>query len=775
MIVKPARKTRVCPRSMPSSLKGSEIAEKLIGVSSGVKTPERNTLFMSELKLRPPKSRATYADRSAAQSSSSTRFSTASFFILCVATFLVLTSVPTMKAQDEKQKCPPVTRTDDVQDDLHGTKVADPYRWLEDQNSAETRAWIEAQNKCTESVLGQIPGRGAIEKRLGELLRVDRIDVPVEHGGRYFYSKRLATQDLTVLYMRRGANGAEDVLVDPAQMSADHTTSVNFQGISRDGKLAAYGVRKGGEDEVTIHIIDTDTHKELSDSLPRNRYFSGLWFNADNSVFYYSRYSAEGPRILYHALGADADHDTKIFGDGLGPEKILDVSASEDRRYLLMTIAYGSACEKTELYFQDLKNKGPIQTAVKTIEACFQGRIAGDTLYVLTNYKAPNWRLISVPLAHPAEENWKEVIPEGKERLQAFHLIGGKIGAEYTHDATTDLKLFEANGTPAGNIALPSLGTAGRLEGSWSGNEAFLSFESFALPPTIYRYDVAKGALAVWAKPGAAIDSDNYEVKQVWYESKDKTRVPMFLFCRKGLKMDGARPTLMTAYGGFDVSLTPTFSADAIVWVDQGGVYAVPNLRGGGEFGEAWHHAGTLERKQNVFDDFFAAAEWLEKNGYTRPDKLAIEGRSNGGLLMGAAMTQRPELFGAILCGYPLLDMIRYQKFLVARYWVPEYGTSDDASQFPFLYAYSPYHHVVPGTKYPAILFLTGDSDTRVAPLHARKMTARMQAAQDGDKPILLHYDTKLGHSEGRPVAKVIAEDTQILSFLLTSLGVRIQ
>jgi prolyl oligopeptidase len=702
------------------------------------------------------------------------RFSSAPLIYWIAAIFLALASVPTMKAQDAKPKCPPATRTDDVQEDFHGTKVADPYRWLEDQNSPETRAWIEAENKCTESFLSQIHGRAAIEKRLGELLRVDRIDVPVERGGRYFYSKRMAEQDLAVLYMRRGASGAEEVLVDPASLSADHTTSVHFQGISQDGKLVAYGVRKGGEDEVAIHIIDTESHKELNDTLLRARY-SELSFNADKTGLYYSKYTSEGERAYYHALGTDGEQDTKIFGEGLDPEKIIDVSVSEDSRYLLLTIVAGSACEKSELYFQDLKNHGPIRAAVKGINACFQGRIEGDTLYMMTNYNAPNWRMVSIPLAHPAEEKWKEIIPEGKERLQTFQLVGGKIAAMYMHNATTDLRLFEANGTPAGNIALPQLGTASRLEGSWTGNEAFFSFESFSLPPTIYRYDVAVGTLEAWAKPGVKIDSNAYEVKQVWYESKDKTRVPMFLFYKKGMTPDGARPTLMTAYGGFDLSETPTFNVNALVWVEQGGVFALPNLRGGGEFGEAWHHAGVLGNKQNVFDDFFGAAEWLEHNGYTRPDKLAIEGRSNGGLLMGAALTQRPGLFGAVLCGYPLLDMIRYQKFLVARFWVPEYGSSDDAGQFPFLYAYSPYHHVVPGTKYPAVLFLTGDSDTRVAPLHARKMTARVQAAQAGDKPILLLYDTKLGHSEGRPVAKIVEEDTQVLSFLLSQVGVKLQ
>jgi prolyl oligopeptidase len=334
--------------------------------------------------------------------------------------------------------------------------------------------------------------------------------------------------------------------------------------------------------------------------------------------------------------------------------------------------------------------------------------------------------------------------------------------------------VFNGDGSAAGEIALPQIGSVEGITGRWKSDEAFFAFQSFAVPSTVYRYDLARHDLTAWAKPNVPVDANAFEVKQIWYESKDQTRIPMFLFYKKGLKLDGTNPALMTAYGGFDVSETPAFRDDAVIWAEHGGVFALPSLRGGGEFGEDWHHAGMLEKKQNVFDDFFGAAEWLIANRYTSAAKLAITGRSNGGLLMGAAMTQRPDLYGAIVCGYPLLDMVRYQKFLVARYWVTEYGSSDDAAQFPALYAYSPYHHVVKGTKYPAVLFLTGDSDTRVAPLHARKMTAEMQAAQGGDKPILLLYDTKLGHSEGRPVGKIIEEDTQVLGFFFWQIGVKL-
>ena len=677
-----------------------------------------------------------------------------------------------MKAQSADAKCPPVARVDDVVETIHGVVVHDPYRWLEDQDSPQTRAWIAAENACTQKALGDLPGQAAISKRLGELLKVDSIGLPTERGGRYFYAKRTAGQDLYVLYMKKSAGGSEEVLVDPATMSKDHTTSVTFDGFSESGKLVAYGVRVGGEDEVAIHFLDTDSRKERADVLPRARY-SSISFNREETGCYYTRLTDEGPRVFYHALGTDAASDAVIFGDRYGPDKIIDASVSENGRYLLLTVFWGSACEKSEMYFQDLKNHGPVVEVVSTIAACFQGEIADDTLFMQTNWNAPNWKVLALPLEKPTQEYWKELIPQGDSRLEDFRLAGGKIIARYSHNASSELKVFGADGSVAGEIALPQIGTVAGITGEWKSDEAFLSFQSFAVAPTVYRYDLAKSELKTWAKPEVPVDSNAFEVKQVWYESKDKTRVPMFLFYKKGFKADGTRPALMTAYGGFDVSETPTFRNDAIIWAEHDGVFALPNLRGGGEFGEDWHHAGMLEKKQNVFDDFYAAAEWLEANKYTSAAKLAITGRSNGGLLMGAAMTQRPDLFGAIVCGYPLLDMVRYQKFLVARYWIPEYGSSDDAAQFPALYAYSPYHHVVKGTKYPAVLFLTGDSDTRVAPLHARKMTAEMQAAQGGDKPILLLYDTKLGHSEGRPVSKIIEEDTQVLGFMFWQVGVK--
>ena len=523
-------------------------------------------------------------------------------------------------------KCPPLTRRDGTVETIHGVSVADPYRWLEDQNSPETRAWIEVQNACTQSVLKTLPGNEAITKRLTELIKVDTIGVPSERGGRYFYSKRTAGRDLFVLYMRRGT-GPEEVLVNPASLSADHTTSVSLYGLSEDGKLVGYGVRKGGEDEVSVHLIDTDTRQELPDTLPRAR-LSGASFKSDDSGFYYSKLTDDGFRVYYHSMGTSAQQDKKIFGDGYGPGQIIVAHVSESGRYLLLMVIYGSACEKSEIYFQDLAKGGPITPIVKNIDSCFEGQIAGDTLYMETNWKAPNWHVLSVPLNNPAQENWKEIIPEGESRLEDFQLAGGQIIGHYSHNASSELKVFEADGRAAGNIALPALGDVSQITGKWRGSEAFLSFQSFAIPATVYRYDVSRHVLAVWAKPSVPVDATEFEVKQIWYQSKDKTRVPMFLFYKKGLKLDGSNPALMTAYGGFDSSETPEFRDNAVVWAEHGGVFAMPNLRGGGEFGDAWHHAGMLEKKQNVFDDFFAAAEWLIANHYTSAQRLSITGEA---------------------------------------------------------------------------------------------------------------------------------------------------
>ncbi len=666
---------------------------------------------------------------------------------------------------------PPATRTDNVKEMLHGVEVVDPYRWLEDQWSPETRAWIEAQNKYTDSVVGHLPGREGLEKRLGELLRVESIGVPRARAGRYFFSKRAADQDLFIVYMRQGLDGKDEVLIDPHPLSPDHTVSVNLIDISDDGKLVAYGVREGGQDEVSVKLLNVDTRQPLADQLPKARY-TGVSVTPDGKGLYYTRHEKQGPRVYYHAMGTDPASDKLLFGEGYGPEKIIAPALSEDGRWLLLTVLYGSAADKTELYLLDTTSKGPVVTIVNDIQARFSGSIGGDTLFLHTNWNAPNNRILAVDLKKPARENWREVVPESADVMDSMALLGGRILAEYLHNVRSQVRILEADGRPVRELELPALGSVGTFNGRWAGSEAFYSFSSFHIPTTIYRYDMASGKQSVWARLKVPVDTEKFMVRQVWYESKDGTLVPMWLVHKKGIRLDGSNPTLLTGYGGFNLSLSPGFSSRAVVWVEQGGVYAVPNLRGGGEFGEKWHKAGMREKKQNVFDDFISAAEWLIESGYTRPDKLAIAGGSNGGLLVGAALTQRPDLYGAVVCSYPLLDMVRYQKFLVARFWVPEYGSSDDAAQFGYIRAYSPYQNVKAGTKYPAVLFITGDSDTRVDPLHARKMAAEVQAATGSGRPVLLRYDTKAGHSGGLPVSKQIEDLTDEMSFVFWQLGV---
>ena len=666
----------------------------------------------------------------------------------------------------------PKTRVDQVVEKVHGIAVRDPYRWLEDQKSPETRAWIDAQNQYTRSVLDPLPGRDRIRRRLEELLRIDTISIPVVRGGRYFFTKRLAGQNLPVIYVRNGPSGKDEPLVDPTTMSADQTTSVSMADISDDGKLLAYGIRQGGEDEQALAFLDADSRQHRKDRLPRARY-SGISLKPDKSGFYYARYNPGGTRIYYHRMGSDPAGDGEIFGQGYGPQQILFPSLSQDGRYLTLTVLHGSNAAKVEIYVKDVAKDGPITPIVNDLEARFQSEVEGDRMFLHTNWGAPNGRIFDVDLKNPARRNWREIVPETSAVNEGFSAAGGRIFVSYLDNVSPRIKVFEPSGKHVRDISLPGLGSASGLSGLWSSDEAFYSFASFAYPSTIYRYQVSSGKQEVWARVKVPLESEQLEVKQVWYQSKDKTRVPMFLFHRKDLRPDGQRPTLLTGYGGFDVSLTPSFSAHAALWAEMGGVYAVPNLRGGGEFGEKWHRAGMFESKQNVFDDFIGAAEWLIENGYTRPSNLSIMGRSNGGLLVGAAMNQRPDLFQAVVCGYPLLDMVRYHRFLVARFWVSEYGSADDAKQFQYLHRYSPYHNVKPGTKYPAVLFMTGDADTRVDPLHARKMAPLVQTATGSDRPVLLWYDTKAGHVGAQPVNRQVTETTDWLSFLFWQLGGR--
>ena len=668
---------------------------------------------------------------------------------------------------------PPATRTDSVREVLHGTEIIDPYRWLEDQNSPETREWIDAQNQYTQTVLASIPGRGEVTKELEELMRTESVDTPHYRNGRYFFEHRSADQDLDVIYVREGMQGEDQPLVDPHSLSPDHSKSVSIWGISADGTLLAYGVREGGEDEVMVKIMDVTSGRDIEDALPRGRY-SDLYFTSDNTGFYYSHYADDVDRIRYHRMGTDPEADPVVFGEGYGPGIGFDVEISDDGNYLLFTVYHGSAAKKSEIYFRDLGADGETQTVVNDIDARFVGAVADDYLFMQTDWDAPNGRMLRVDLNDPARDKWQEIIPEREAALKDFKLAGGRLLVRYVDRVIPTIEVFEPDGSPLTSIDTEAIGWLGKPQGRWQDREAFVYYSSYHIPESIYLYDLTSLTLKPWAKVEVPISSEEFEIKQVWYQSADGTEVPMFIAHRRGIKLDGSNPTLLYGYGGFRSSLAPYWSHRTALWLKMGGVYAVANLRGGGEFGENWHSAGMLDKKQNTFDDFIAAAEWLIDNKYTASDKLAIRGTSNGGLLVGAALTQRPDLFRAVVCGYPLLDMIRYHKFSIARYWIPEYGSSDDPEQFTFIHAYSPYHNVKRGTRYPAVMFVTGDSDTRVAPLHARKMTALLQASEGTEQAILLHYDTSAGHSAGRPVSQRIEDLTDEMLFLIWQLGVNL-
>ena len=686
---------------------------------------------------------------------------------ICCAVFFCLVSSFTTAQMGPKV---PATRRDDVTEVLHGVSVTDPYRWLEDQKSPETRAWISAQNAYTHTLLDAWPGRAQVEKRATELLRHGSIRAPFEAGGRLFYRRRSAEQDLFLIYLRQGVEGKEDLLIDPLPMSADHSTNVDILDVSKDGKLMAYQVRKGGADEVEVHVLDVDARRDLADRLPLAVYFNVSW-RPDRAGFYYSVMGPDGPRIHYHAVGTDAAKDLDVFGNGYGKDKITVVEAAGDGKHLVLTVFYGSA-GKVEIWVKDLQKDAPAELITKGVDAHFNASAAGDRVILKTDWKASRGRVLVAQLDDPQQEHWKEIVPEAEATIDNLAVAGGHVVLSYVHNVSAEVRVFDIDGKLQKQMEFPTLGAVNEMSGQWDAPDAFVSFSSFVVPTTIYRFDTATGNQSEWARIAVPVDAEKFDVKQVWFASKDGTKIPMFLVSKKGLKLDGEVPTLLTGYGGFNVNITPEFSSETVMFAERGGVVAQVNLRGGGEFGETWHQAGMMEKKQNVFDDFIGAGEWLIANHYTNTSKLSIVGGSNGGLLVGAALTQRPELFRAVVCWHPLLDMLRYQKFMEAQFWVSEYGSSENPDQFKYIYAYSPYQHVQKGVKYPAVLFMTGDADTRVAPLHARKMAALMQWATGSERPVMIRYELTAGHSEGRSVTGQISDLTDELSFLFWQLGV---
>ncbi|MGC2790891.1 MAG: prolyl oligopeptidase family serine peptidase, partial [Candidatus Sulfotelmatobacter sp.] len=680
---------------------------------------------------------------------------------------------------------PPKAEMRPVTENLHGTKIVDPYRWLEDGTSADTQKWVAEEMAYTRSVLDPLPGRDAIHKRLTELLGIGSIGVPRIAGRYYFYTRREGMQNQPVLYVREGLDGKDRALVDVNQLAADGTVALDWFYPAEHGKYVAYGTSVSGSEMSTLHVIETKTGTLLPDTIERTRAASIAW-SLDNSGFYYTRYPNKGDvpegqerynrHVFYHLLGTDPATDPPIFGEGRDPEDWPSVSLDNDGSLLLITVAQGWT--KTELFLVDTRKGTPPTRITTGKNFLYSATLYNGRIYIVTNEDAPRFRVFMAEAGNYDRDDWQEIIPQAGGVLKDAELWGGKIFAQYEQNATSQLRVFDLGGVLLGNLTLPALGSVFACQGKWDRDEVFYGFESFTIPRSIYRYDLKTGSTTLWAKVDApGIDPAAYEVEQEWYHSKDGTRVPMFVVSRKGVKKDGQNPTVLTGYGGFDISLTPEFESDIYLWLEHGGVYAVANLRGGSEFGEDWHRAGMLDKKQNVFDDMIAAAEFLISEKYTDKGHLAIWGGSNGGLLMGAMITQRPDLFRAVVCDVPLLDMLHYQKFQIARLWIPEYGNAEDPAQFKWLYAYSPYHHVKAGTEYPAILFTTADSDSRVDPMHARKMTALMQAsaANGGSRvrPILLRVETKAGHGPGTPVGKQVEEDTDAYSFLFWQLGVK--
>jgi len=678
---------------------------------------------------------------------------------------------------------PPRAEVQPLEETFYGNKIVDKYRWLEDGTSPETQKWVAEEMVYTRGVLDPLPGREAIHTRLSELLRIGDIGVPRIGGKYYFYTRRDGMQNQPVLYVREGVDGKDRVLVDVNLLAADGTIALDWFEPSERGKYLVYGTSASGSEMSTLHIVETKTGNMLPDTIDRTRAASIAWM-PNNSGFYYTRYPKKGDvpegqerynrHVFYHDLGTDPETDLKIFGEGRDPEDWPEVRLDNDGRMLLITVSQGWT--KTEMFLMDLKKGTPPTRITTGKNFLYSGTVYNGRVYIVTNEDAPRFRMFVTEAGEYDRDDWKEIIPQTGGVLKDAELWGGKIFAQYEQNASSELKVFDLQGQNVRNLALPAIGTVSGSGGKWDHDEIFYGFESFTVPPSIYRYDVERGSSSLWAKVDApAIDPAAYSVEQEWYHSKDGTRVPMFLVHKKGLKKDGLNPTLLTGYGGFDISLTPSFESDIYLWLEHGGVYAVANLRGGAEFGEDWHRAGMLDKKQNVFDDMIAAAEYLISEKYTDTNHLAIEGGSNGGLLMGAMITQRPELFRAVVCEVPLLDMLRYQNFQIARLWIPEYGSAENPEQFKWIYAYSPYHHVKAGVEYPAVLFMTADSDSRVDPMHAEKMAALMQSsARNGrDRPILLRIENKAGHGMGTPVGKRIEELTDVYSFLWWQLGVK--
>ncbi len=680
----------------------------------------------------------------------------------------------------------PQVKTVEHVDDYNGVKVADPYRWLEDLNSPETKAWVEAENQVTFAYLEQIPERVAIKDRLTTLWNFERYGVPDTKGGRYFYTKNDGLQNQSVLYWMDSLAGAPRMLLDPNQLSADGTVALTDAEPTEDGKLLAYSLATAGSDWQEFKVRDVATGKDLPDHIQWAK-FSGISWTKDGRGFFYSRYDEPTEqtklsgalyfhKLYFHRLGTPQAEDPLIYERKDHKDWNFGGTVTDDGRYLIIDVREGTDT-RNRVYYKDLSAKdAPVVKLLDAFDADYQFiDNDGPVFWFMTDNAAPRYRVIAVDTRKPQPANWKTVIPESEATLESVNVINSMFVARYLRDAHSQVRIFDLAGKHLRDVELPGMGTVDGFRGQRKDKETFYSYTSYTTPPTIYRYDMVTGRSELFRKPKLAFNPDDYETRQVFYTSKDGTRVPMFITAKKGLKLDGSNPTLLYGYGGFNISLTPTFSVAALVWMEMGGVYAVPNLRGGGEYGKQWHEAGMKLKKQNVFDDFIAAAEWLIANKYTSTPKLAISGGSNGGLLVGAAITQRPDLFGAALPAVGVMDMLRFNKFTIGWAWTSDYGTPENPEEFKALYAYSPYHNIKKGTKYPATLVTTADHDDRVVPAHSFKFASALQAAQAGERPVLIRIETRAGHGAGKPTTKLIEEAADKWAFLVRELGMQVR
>jgi prolyl oligopeptidase len=700
--------------------------------------------------------------------------------LAALAGVLLMSGGETLRAADGPEY--PKARKGDVVEDYHGTRVADPYRWLEDPDSPETRAWVEAQNKVTFAFLESIPRRDRIKKRLTELWDYEKFGVPQLDGGRYFFTRNSGLQNQSVLYWSTKLDAEPAVLLDPNTLSADGTVALSGSEPSPDGKLLAYGLASAGSDWQGWRVRDVATGKDRDDVLKWIK-FSGASWTKDARGFYYGRFPEPKPgedlkganyfqKLYFHRLGTPQGDDVLVYERPDHKDWEFHGTVTDDGRYLIITVAKGTD-DKYRVLYLDLE-----KADAKPVELIdnFDNEYTfidndGPVLWFKTDLDAPRKRVIAIDVREPGRDRWREVIPQGAETLEAVDVVADHFLARYLKDAHSQVKVFDLDGKFVRGVELPGLGTATGFQGKRKDAETFFSFTTFTSPAAVYAYDVKAGTTRLVRRPKLAFDPDDYTTEQVFYSSKDGTRVPMFISYKKGLVRDGKAPTYLYGYGGFNIPLTPAFSPANLAWMEMGGVFAVPNLRGGGEYGEEWHRAGTKLKKQNVFDDFIAAAEWLIEHKYTTTPRLAIGGGSNGGLLVGAALTQRPDLFGAALPAVGVMDMLRFHKFTIGWAWVDDYGSADDPEQFRALYAYSPLHNIKPGTNYPATLITTADHDDRVVPAHSFKFAATLQAAQAGPAPVLIRIETKAGHGVGKPTSKLIEEAADRWAFLVKTLG----